>query len=137
MAGNSVGSVPRIKVGQFSAMQQREPNLGSNLGKLNAQDNFFRQGTTIRPLEQLGIRERQHNAEQQAAVDAKNEFLSVGQQNERASEANTEGDVAIGRLGRNHPGDTRFASVLKALGVAPDFMNAVIQSAQIRQSDNR
>lgn len=55
---------------------------------------------------------------------------------EKVAEAQQEGDIAFGRLGRNVPRDTRAAQVLGALGIEQDLMRAIIASAQAPASWN-
>ena len=127
MAVNTgLGGVELLNVGRFSRERQQEPKR-----YLNGRE------TVIPDIELKGIKERQAAMEQRENLEEKLNYFSQGQNLERASAESTEGDVAIGKLGKNHPGDTRMAQVFKALGVQEDLMSAIIASAQIRKSDNR
>ena len=93
--------------------------------------------TAIRPLELRGIKERQAAEQQNELTQQKLDYLSPGQTQQRASDVNEEGDVVIGRIGQNHPRDSRMAQVLAALGIETDLMKAIVASSKLRESDNR
>jgi hypothetical protein len=86
--------------------------------------------------QQQGIKERKDAT---AAREAREKFLDENSlvNKEKYAESQQEGDIAFGRIGRNYPGDTRAAQTLKALGVNPDFMSAIIASAQLPPWGNR
>lgn len=134
----SLGGVPRLTSRRFSTQRDAQPSLADRMRAANLQDNFFRQGTAISPEEQFGIRERQRASVEQDALNAQRDAIqSKLATQERIMESQMEGDIAFGKLGDNEPGDTRMAKTLKALGVAPDLMSAIIASAQVPQAHRK
>lgn len=116
-------------------------NTGPALGAKTSTDKYggyFRPGSLISDREKSGIVSRQQaSAAKEAQQKKLDESASFLADSERQAESMQEGDIAFGSLGRNYPGDTRMAQTLKALGVAPDLMSAIIASAQLPPWGNR
>lgn len=127
MAGR-FGGYTSTKLEGYSQQQQAQRD--------NTYGGFFRQGSAIRDAEKKGIYGRAVAQAQREKQEAIENYQSVGQQLERA-DAQQEGNVAIGRIGKNVPGDTRLAQTLAALGIDPDFMRAIVASAQLPPGANR
>lgn len=140
MAGSFLGGYTGTDLKGYSngpkSINTAPTTLRQTMSNANAKDNMFLPNTKMRPSLQLGARQREYATQQKAIAQAKSDAVSPGARLEAIDES-MEGEQVYGKLGKNYPGDTRMAEVLKALGVAPDFMNAIIASAQIRESDNR
>jgi hypothetical protein len=86
------------------------------------------------PYTQLQWQQMQNQNKEMA--NKENKSPSLGEQLQEIDDEQ-EGNVALGRIGKNYPKDTRAAEVLLALGIMPDIMKAIIASGQLAPHANR